>query len=127
MIGAVPATHGDPIVAHPSTSVRALGRFRGRARRADGHVGCAWTVRGARCERGRQKVLDYRPAGAIFLQSPPGSMKTRSRTRRSCLRVVPAALRVFEPNTTPGSTDSNSSKNRLDTNILKYSTCVDTL
>ena len=98
MIGAVPATHGDPIVAHPSTSVRALGRFRGRARRADGRTGCAWTARGARCARGRLKMPDYRPAGRYFLQSPPGSMKTSSRTRRSCLSGV-CLVRVFGPNT----------------------------
>ena len=72
MIGAVPATHGDPIVAHPSTSVRALGRFRGRARRADGRTGCAWTARGARCARGRQKMPDYWPAGAFFFTEPAG-------------------------------------------------------
>ena len=69
MIGAVPATHGDPIVAHPSTSVRALGRSRGRARRADGRTGCVWTTRGARCARGRQKMPDYRPAGAFFYRA----------------------------------------------------------
>ena len=67
-----PTHDGDPIVAHPSTSVRALGRFRGRARRADGRTGCAWTARGARCARGRQKMPDYWPAGAFFFTEPAG-------------------------------------------------------
>ena len=89
------ATHGDPIVAHPSTSVRALGRFRGRARRADGRTGCAWTARGARCARGRQKMPDYRPAGAFFLQSPPGSMKkTRSRNEKELLELRVLLLKM---------------------------------
>ena len=39
------------------------------------------------------------PAGGrYFVQSPPGSMKTSSRTRRSCLSGV-CLVRVFGPNT----------------------------
>ena len=69
MIGAMPATYGDPVVAHPSTGRARPAPLQGRERHADAGTWCVRTARGARRARGGRKVQFYRPAGAIFTRA----------------------------------------------------------
>ena len=64
MIGAMPATYGDPIVAHPSPALR-----RCREARRRGYVVRMDRPRRAARARGGRKVQFYRPAGAIFTRA----------------------------------------------------------
>ena len=69
MIGAMPATYGDPVVAHPSTGCARRAPLQGRERHAGAGTWCVRTARGARRARGGRKVQFYRPAGAIFTRA----------------------------------------------------------
>ena len=83
MIGAMPATYGDPVVAHPSTGRARPAPLQGRERHADAGTWCVRTARGARRARGGAEGAVLPAGGRYFYKGPPGSTVRERRDRRA--------------------------------------------